>query len=113
MALMTNILMNISLVREQGISINKIEVDLMQIEGKKYICDRCKLESFAVKKETLVLDGGYTREPIFEIAEGWTRQNRGSEWCDLCPTCSEKLQRVIDGFWEKTEDEDGEINNKI
>ena len=113
MALMTNILMNISLVREQGISINKIEVDLMQIEGKKYICDRCKLESFAVKKETLVLDGGYTREAVFANVEGWTRQNRGSEWLDLCPTCSEKLQRVIDGFWEKTEDEDGEINNKI
>ena len=85
----------------------------MQIEGKKYICDRCKLESFAIKKETLVLDGGYTREPTFEIAEGWTRQNRGNEWCDLCPTCSEKLQGVIDKFWEKTEDEDGEINNKI
>ena len=75
----------------------------MQIEGKKYICDRCKLESFAIKKETLVLDGSYTREPTFEIAEGWTRQNRGNEWCDLCPTCSEKLQSVIDNFWEEEE----------
>ena len=73
----------------------------MQIEGKKYICDRCKLESFVIKKETLVVDGGYTRKPTFEIAEGWTRQNRGNEWCDLCPTCSEKLQDVIDKFWEK------------
>ena len=104
MALTTSVLTNISLVREQGIFINKIEVDLMQIEGKKYICDRCGHDIFAIKKETLVLDGVYTGEPIFENAEGWTRQNRGNEWCDLCPTCSEKLQGVIDKFWEKEVD---------
>lgn len=85
----------------------------MQVEGKKYICDRCQIETFVKRKEEVVLDGGFIREKIYGNAEGWTRQNRGNEWCDLCPTCSVKLQRVIDGFWEKTEDEDGEINNKI
>lgn len=42
----------------------------MQIEGKKYICNRCKLETFVIKKESLIVDGGYTREPIFETVEG-------------------------------------------
>lgn len=75
----------------------------MQIEGKKYICDRCGAETFVKRKEDAVLDGGFTREKIYESAEGWTRQNRGNEWCDLCPTCSEKLQGVIDNFWKEEE----------
>lgn len=71
----------------------------MQVEGKKYICERCGIEHFAEKLGHLSV-GKYEDGGIFETAEGWTRQQRGVEWCDLCPACSEKLQGVIDKFWE-------------
>ena len=84
----------------------------MQIEGKKYICERCGIEHFAKKFGHLNF-GKYEDRSIFEIPVGWTIQQHEDEWRDLCPTCSEELQRVIDRFWEKSEDEDGEINDKV
>lgn len=77
----------------------------MQIEGKKYKCDRCGAEIFVERDKDLIMDGGFTTLEMFERANDWTRQNDGKEWKDLCPACSEKLQRVIDKFWENKQEE--------
>ena len=82
----------------------------MQIEGKKYICDRCGEEAFVKRKEDAVLDGGFTREKIYEGIDGWTREKHGSAWCDLCPECTKQLQSVIGKFWDKNEGVDYERN---
>lgn len=77
----------------------------MKIEGKKYKCDRCGLETFVERKEDLVMDGGFTRERIYEPAVGWTREKDGEEWRDLCPSCSEQYREVVNKFWQnKLED---------
>lgn len=75
----------------------------MQIEGMRYICDRCGIEVFAERKSDVVLDGGFTRarqyddEPIC----GWTR----SDGKDLCPDCSKKLEIVINNFYNNVGDD--------
>lgn len=73
----------------------------MQIEGKKYICNRCGAETFVKRKEDPVLDGGFTIGTVYESADGWTREKNMDAWCDLCPECSQQLQSVIDDFWDK------------
>lgn len=71
----------------------------MQTEGKLYKCDRCGIETFVERKENLVIDGEFTRERIYEYAIGWTRENDGREWRDLCPACSNQFRKVVDQFW--------------
>lgn len=51
----------------------------MQIEGKKYKCDRCGSEIFVARDKDLIMDGGFTTLEMFERANDWTRQNDGKE----------------------------------
>lgn len=74
----------------------------MQIEGKKYKCDRCGLETFVAAEGDLVMDGGFTRQKTYAPANNWTRQNDGKEWRDLCPACSKQLKKILDNFWQNT-----------
>ena len=75
----------------------------MQIEGMRYICDRCGIEAFAERKADVVLYDGFTRVRQYDDDPigGWTI-NDGK---DLCPDCSKKLEIVINNFYNNVGDD--------
>ena len=62
----------------------------------KLRCDNCGKETFLVKKDDLVLDGGYTRVDAYEeMPEGWKRELVLGKYVDLCTECANSLQYMI------------------
>ena len=79
----------------------------MQIEGMRYICDRCGIEVFAERKSDVVLDGGFTRAKQYDDNPicGWTKSHGN----DLCPDYSKKLEILINNFYNNVGDDKTEF----
>lgn len=79
--------------------------------GKYYICDRCGTTSFFEKIGEGETDGGFTRFDKFEEATDWNTvypeasHGMGSSKL-LCPTCSEKYNKLMQEFFDNWRDFD-------
>lgn len=67
----------------------------MTVIGKKYICDRCKKETFVRYIGTKEMDGGWTQIQNFEKPEDWTLEH---DIGNLCPDCSKAYKEMIESF---------------
>ena len=79
--------------------------------GKYYICDRCGTTSFFEKIGEGETDGGFTKFDKFEEADGWNTvypeaaHSMGNSKL-LCPTCSEKYNKLMQEFFDDWRDFD-------
>lgn len=70
------------------------------VDGRKYICDRCHVETFCKCVGEGVSDGGFTRWNKFEpLPEDWgSHHDTGL----LCSECNSMYRRTIDTFMNNT-----------
>lgn len=75
---------------------------MAQIIGKKLVCDRCNTEVFLKCTETQSLDGGFTKQNIYEKPpNGWGVGILINKSVDLCPECREVYKRMCERFFEE------------
>lgn len=77
------------------------EALLMEIIGKKIICDRCGEETFVKKIDTKETDGGYTKYDVYEeLPKGWkSRMEPG--YMLMCPSCNQEFDNLLKDFMKE------------
>ena len=59
----------------------------MRICGMQITCDRCKSVIFVKQNGEIERDGGFTRTPTYESADGWKTAFVNKRTLDLCEDC--------------------------
>lgn len=67
--------------------------------GRLYTCDRCGETVFCECTGEKERDGGFTRWNTFEpLPDGWGCCQDSRKLTNICPSCNEKYQRLIQTF---------------